>query len=101
MSHWATHAIDTLRLGNTVQIRPRGHSMKGKVGDGDLVTLAPYSDADPEVGDIVLATVRGKVYLHLVRAIRDHSYQIGNNRGHINGWAGRGNIHGKAVKVEP
>src|SRR2546427_4654261 len=36
---WAKFAIEALRRGETAQIRPRGHSMRGKVDDGDLVTL--------------------------------------------------------------
>ena len=38
---WAKFAIEKLKQGETVQIRPRGHSMKGKVNDGERVTVAP------------------------------------------------------------
>lgn len=34
---WAKFAIEALQRGETTQIKPRGHSMKGKVNDGDLV----------------------------------------------------------------
>jgi hypothetical protein len=34
----------------------------------------------------VLCKVRGAEYLHLVKAIQGSRFQIGNNRGHVNGW---------------
>lgn len=43
---WAKFAIEKLKKGETVQVRPRGHSMKGKVNDGDLVTVAPCKADD-------------------------------------------------------
>ena len=50
---WAKFAIEKLKKGETIQIRPRGHSMKGKVNDGDLVTVAPCKPEELSVGDIV------------------------------------------------
>ena len=52
---WATFAKEALAKGQTVQIKPRGHSMKGKVNDGDLVTVQPCDPTELKVGDIVLA----------------------------------------------
>lgn len=98
--NWATHAIEALQRGETTQIRPRGHSMKGKVNDGDLVTLEPWPSEKLAVGDIVLVRVHGNVYLHLIKAIDGERFQIGNNRGGINGWVRAQNIYGKATKVE-
>lgn len=97
---WAHHAKEALRRGETVRIRPRGHSMRGKVNDGDLVTLAPCDTATLRVGDIVLVRVHGSDYLHLVKAVDGARFQIGNNRGGINGWVGSGAIYGIAVRVE-
>ena len=34
------------------------------------------------------------------KAIENGRYQIGNNRGFINGWIGAEHIYGKCVKVE-
>jgi hypothetical protein len=62
---WATHAKEALRRGETVQVRPRGHSMSGKVNDGDRVTLAPADPAALKVGDIVLVRIHGTDYLHV------------------------------------
>jgi hypothetical protein len=81
---WANHAIAELKAGRTVQIRPRGHSMTGRINDGQLVTLAPRP-APLNIGDAVLVSVGGQVYLHLIKAIQGDRVQIGNNRGGING----------------
>lgn len=97
---WALFAKEALRRGETVQVKPRGHSMRGKVDDGDLVTLEPVAPESLAVGDIVLVRVHGRDYLHLVKAIDGGRFQIGNNRGGINGWVGPNGIYGKAVKVE-
>ncbi|BDI30012.1 hypothetical protein CCAX7_20630 [Capsulimonas corticalis] len=97
---WALSAKEALRKGETVQIKPRGHSMHGKVNDGDLVTVEPCDPATLTVGDIVLVRVHGNDYLHLVKAIDKGRFQIGNNRGGINGWVGPNGIYGKATKVE-
>src|SRR5436189_5733591 len=91
---WAKYAIEALQRGETVQIRPRGHSMRGKVNDGDLVTLEPCDPATLQPDDIVLVKVRGRDYLHLIKAVDGERFQIGNNRGHANGWVGRNCIFG-------
>jgi len=98
---WATRAIESLRRGEAVTIRPRGRSMSGRVEDGDLVTLSPCDPASLSVGDVVLVRVRGNDLLHLVKAIDGNRILIGNNRGGTNGWVGRGSVHGRAVRIEP
>lgn len=75
--------------------------MKGRVNDGDIVTLAPYGESDPAVDDIVLVRVHGREYLHLVKARQGDRYLIGNNRGGINGWVGCQAIFGHAIRIEP
>lgn len=74
--------------------------MTGRVNDGDLVTLAPCNPTSLSVGDIVLVRVHGNDYLHLIKAIDSERFQIGNNRGGINGWVRANGIYGVAVKVE-
>jgi hypothetical protein len=99
---WATGYIAKLAAGETVQFRPRGGSMAGKIESGQLCTVEPLGDPSTlEVGDIVLCKDRGFEYLHLVKAIQDGRFQIGNNRGRINGWIGPHSIFGRCVKVEP
>lgn len=97
---WATGYIARLQRGETVSFRPRGHSMTGKIESGQLCTVAPVDPATLAVGDIVLCRVRGAEYLHLVKAIQDGRFQIGNNRGRINGWIGAAGVFGKCTKVE-
>ncbi len=99
--NWATHAIEALSQGQTVQVKPRGHSMQGKVNDGDRVTLAPCNPDSLKVGDIVLVRAKGHIYLHLIKAIDRDRFLIGNNRGGINGWVGPHAIYGIAINVEP
>ncbi len=84
--------------------------VKGKIESGELVTVKPLGDHVVQKGDIVLCKVKGSEYLHLVKAINETKpapnfsgvgtgppmfrYQIGNNKGGINGWIGRNNIFG-------
>lgn len=96
---WATGHIAKLQAGETVSFRPRGNSMTGKIESGQLCTVEPVK-GDLATGDIVLCKVNGSQYLHLVKAIQGARYQIGNNKGRINGWVGRNCIFGKLVKVE-
>ncbi|MEP7290096.1 MAG: S24 family peptidase [Chloroflexota bacterium] len=98
---WATFAIEALKRGETVNIKPHGQSMRGKVNDGDTVTLEPADPAKLTVGDIVLVRVKGNILLHLIKAINGERFLIGNNRGGTNGWVGHNCIYGIATKVEP
>lgn len=97
---WATAYITKLQNGETVSFRPRGHSMKGKIESGQLCTVEPIEASALQVGDIVLCKVRGREYLHLIKAVQGPRFQIGNNRGRINGWITAGSIFGRCVRVE-
>src|SRR5689334_21554276 len=96
---WASNYIKGLLAGETVRFRPRGNSMSGRIESGQLVTVEPVIGNYIAVDDIVLCRVGGAEYLHIVKAIKDGRYQIGNIRGHINGWTS--NVFGKVTKVEP
>lgn len=99
---WASQYIEKLKNKETVSFRPRGHSMKGKIDSGQLCTVAPIQDeSELNVGDIVLCKVNGNQYLHLIKAIQGKRFQIGNNRGGINGWITANQIYGLLIKVEP
>jgi hypothetical protein len=74
--------------------------MAPKIHSGQLCTVEPVDPTLLQVGDIVLCKVKGNEYLHLVKAIQDLRFQIGNNRGGINGWIGPHSIFGRLVKVE-
>jgi phage repressor protein C with HTH and peptisase S24 domain len=86
---WASGHIAKLKQGETVKFRPRGNSMSPRIHSGDLCTVEPVVDLSSiRPGDIVLCKVRGAEYLHFVKAIQGDRFQIGNNRGGINGWVG-------------
>lgn len=91
-------AYDAVSAGQTVQLRPHGNSMSGKIESGQLITIAPCSASGQ--GDIVLCKVNGRIFIHLVKSI-DHQgrCQIANNHGRVNGWASK--VVGKVIKVEP
>lgn len=98
---WATHYIAKLQEGETVQFRPRGNSMVGRIESGQLCTVEPIEDPAALVtGDIVLCKVNGRQYIHLIKAIQGKRFQIGNNRGRINGWVTANSIFGKCTRVE-
>lgn len=98
---WAANYIGRLKAGETVQFRPRGNSMTGIIESGQLVTVVPIHPGDPVAkGDVVLCKVHGTEYLHIVKAERNGVYQIGNNRGGINGWTARANLFGKYIGKE-
>ena len=98
---WASSYIEQLRRGEPVSFRPRGHSMAGKIESGQLCTVEPVEPGSLRVGDIVLCKVNGREYLHLIKAIQGGRFQIGNNRGRINGWVSAGAIFGRCIQVEP
>lgn len=100
---WATRHIAELRAGRTVQFRPTGNSMSGRIESRQLVTVEPIADHGTiSVGDVVLCKVSGREYLHLVKAIgQDGRFQIGNNKGHINGWTTSTSVYGRLVRVDP
>lgn len=99
---WANFIVKRLTQGEEVSFRPRGNSMSGKIESGQLVTVRPLAlDEQLKVGDIVLCKVRSNDYLHLIKSIRGNSdqFQIGNNKGSINGWIPKKNIYGILVKI--
>jgi hypothetical protein len=97
---WASGHIEKLKSGMSVSFRPRGSSMSPKIESGQLCTVLPIDVSEIVVGDIVLCKVRGAEYLHFVKAVQGQRFQIGNNRGHINGWIGPSSIFGRLIKVE-
>ena len=87
--------VDKLSESDTVTFRPKGNSMHPLVKNGQEVTLRKFSGNYVPPGSVVLCKVKGRIYLHKVVGVRstknqeDHKvweYQIGNNRGRVNGW---------------
>ena len=100
---WASIYIQKLQQGETVVFRPRGGSMQGRIESGQRCTVSPIQEAQLDtlkVGDIVLCQVRSAEYLHLIKAIQNKEFLIGNNRGGTNGWIRESAIFGKLIKVE-
>jgi hypothetical protein len=99
---WAEDHIKRLRAGETVTFRPRGRSMEPLVMDNQEVTVEPVNVGPHvrlEVGDIVLCRVGRRSYLHLVKRCNQSTlqYQIGNNKGRVNGWVRAEDIFGRMV----
>jgi len=74
--------------------------MAGRVPDRSLCTVEPAVNQVLAIDDVVLCRVSGQQYLHLIKAIQGERYQIGNNRGHVNGWTSRGQIYGRLIAVD-
>jgi len=75
--------------------------MKGKIESGQLCTVKPIENIEKlQKGDIVLCKVNGNEYLHLIKAIQGPRFQIGNNRGRINGWISANSIFGICTRIE-
>jgi hypothetical protein len=84
-----------LRAGaGSVTFATSGSSMEPRVRSGATVTVTALAGA-PRKGDVVLAKVKGRWYLHLVTGVRKGQVQISNNKGHVNGWTTVGNIVGR------
>lgn len=97
---WATPAIEKLRRGETVTLKPSGNSMHPIVKNGERVTVEPLpEDAKLTKNTVVLCTVRGRQYLHQVVSTRPNGdVLVANNRGHLNGWTSRSNVYGRLVR---
>lgn len=89
---WVKDALQALKGGSDVQVRPRGHSMRGLIEDNQEILLTPVDPGAVEVGDVVFVRWRGSYILHVVREVRDSEVLIGNNLGRINGWAARSDV---------
>ncbi len=96
---WADRHIEKLQAGETVTFRPHGNSMYPLIASGDQVEVIPLGDVELVVGDVVLCRVRGQQYLHLVKGLDGDQVQIGNNKGHINGWTPRDKCFGRVVRI--
>ncbi len=75
--------------------------MSPRIESGQLCTVEPVVASTLAVDDVVLCQVGRAEYLHIVKAIDGDRFQIGNNRGRINGWVDADHIYGRLVKVEP
>jgi len=99
---WATTYIAELKAGRQVAFRPTGNSMTPRIKPKELCTVVPLVETDTlEKGDVVLCSVNGSQFLHIVTAVQGDHVQISNNHNYVNGWTGRAQVYGKLVSVTP
>lgn len=92
--------VEKLKKGEIFITKEKGNSMIPLIRSNQPHKLAPITLDKVEIGDIVYCKVSGRFYTHLVKAKNDKKgCQIGNNKGHINGWTK--NVYGKVVEVLP
>jgi len=96
---WAKRARKQLREDGQAVIKPRGNSMDPIIRAGATVTLKPANPTSLKKGDVVFVKVKGRDYLHLIKALRRNQALIGNNKGGINGWASLNSVYGLAVEI--
>jgi hypothetical protein len=85
-----------IKKGETVTFKAVGNSMDPRIKNGEMVTVSPVGTAGVWIGDVVLAKVKGRWFLHLVTGISGRRIQISNNKGHVNGWTAISNVIGIA-----
>jgi hypothetical protein len=92
------YKLEKLQNGESIITSEKGNSMVPLIKSGQEHLLEPIAIDEVKIGDIVYCKVRGRFYTHLVKAIDEtKGLQIGNNRGHINGWTKQ--VYGKVVEV--
>jgi len=92
------YKLEALQRGEDIITSEKGNSMLPLLKSGQKHKLSPIKWNEISVGDIVYCKVKGKFYTHLVHAInKDKGCQIGNNKGHINGWTK--NVYGKVIEI--
>lgn len=90
--------VRELSEGRSVTLKPHGNSMTPIIKSGQRIVLSPVLASEVEVGDAVLAKVKGRYFIHKVTAIGDDGrFQISNNHGHVNGWTRQ--VYGKVTQI--
>jgi len=90
--------VEKLDKGESFITSEKGNSMVPLIKSGQKHKLEPATWENEEVGDIVYCKVKGNFYTHLVKAKNEKKgCQIGNNKGHINGWTK--SVFGKVTEV--
>lgn len=78
---------ERLQHGETVTFKGHGHSMTPHLKNGQEVTVRPVHEGEQfRKGMIVLAKVKGHIYLHFIKDVSQDRVLIGNAHGHMNGW---------------
>ena len=93
-----------LAAGENVKRRETGNSMVPKIHSREEIEYKPVASPDDVgEGDVVWCKVKGNHFTHLVKAKKLEGdawrFQIGNNKGGVNGWIGFENVFGKAISA--
>ena len=100
---WAMRHVATLKERKPATFKARGNSMTPRIINGAEVTVSPI-ELPLKEGDVVLCRVHGAEFLHIIKAMRKvgerAQFQIGNNKGGINGWTGRDKIYGILTHID-
>ncbi len=89
-----------LMAGEICKVTGIGNSMTPILKSRQSVICEPVKeDTVLKKRDIVLCKVNGRCYLHLIHAVKEDSFLIGNNHGHMNGWTPRRNVFGRVVEI--
>ncbi len=93
------YKLEKLQNGEVFITSEKGNSMVPLIYSGQEHELSPVNNwEDIEVGDIIYCKVHGRFFTHLVKSKnQEKGLQIGNNKGHINGWTKQ--VFGKVTKV--
>ena len=92
----ASHLI----AGETCKVTGIGNSMTPILKSRQAVICEPVTETtELKKKDIVLCKVNGRCYLHLIHAIKEDAFLIGNNHGHMNGWVRKDKIYGKVTEI--
>ncbi len=90
--------LEKLQNGESFETSEKGNSMVPIIKSGQKHVLAPATWETVSVGDVVYVKVHGRFFTHLVKAKNDiKGCQIGNNKGHINGWSKQ--VYGKVIEI--
>ena len=88
--------IALLEQGKDATMRVFGNSMVPLIKTKSIVTYRKTDDY--QIGDVVLAKVKGNVFTHKITKIDEKGrFMIANNRGRENGWASK--VYGRVIQV--
>jgi hypothetical protein len=96
----AKENIERLLAGESFISKEPGNSMVPKIYHRQPVLLQPVDTSKLEVGDMVYVKVHGRVFTHLIWSIKGDQVQIGNNKGHSNGWTSKDKVYGIVTEVD-
>ena len=92
-----------LSKGSLFRFQAKGFSMSPFIKDSDVVTVSPFLDATPQLGDVVAFNLLGtkKLVIHRVVSKKGNSCMIrGDNSFEADGLVPRAGILGRVARVE-